>query len=153
MVSKEEAIKHIKKSSENGLVHLIGRNKLDVMWLGANPGDQLMTICNCCPCCCLWKMLPDIDPQIRSKVNKMPGVKVSVDHDLCTGCGKCSEPEICFADAIHLHNKKSIISEECRGCGRCVHICPRRAISLNFDPSNSVLNIIEELNPLVNVAN
>jgi hypothetical protein len=52
-VTKREALEHIRRCREAGLVHLIGRNKLDTVWLGVGPGDKLLTICHCCPCCCL----------------------------------------------------------------------------------------------------
>jgi hypothetical protein len=52
-VTKQEAINHVNKCSEEGLVHLIGRNKIDTVWLDLHPGNKLMTICNCCECCCL----------------------------------------------------------------------------------------------------
>ena len=77
-----------------GLVHLIGRNKLDSVWLGAGPSHKLMTICNCCPCCCLWRMIPQLDPAIGAKVTRMPGVSVTVT-DRCAGCGTCAAG-ICF---------------------------------------------------------
>jgi hypothetical protein len=53
LVSKQEAHGHVQRCREAGLVHLVGRNKLDAFWLGAGPGEKLLTICNCCPCCCL----------------------------------------------------------------------------------------------------
>jgi hypothetical protein len=59
-VTKEEALDHIRKCREAGLVHLIGRNKLDTVWLKVNPGEKLLTICNCCDCCCLWRILPHV---------------------------------------------------------------------------------------------
>ncbi|MBC7260587.1 MAG: 4Fe-4S ferredoxin, partial [Chloroflexi bacterium] len=40
-VSKEEALAHVQRCREAGLVHLIGRNKLDTVWLGVGPGDKL----------------------------------------------------------------------------------------------------------------
>ncbi len=57
-VTRDEALAHVRRCQDAGLVHLIGRNKLDTVWLGVGPGDQLLTICNCCPCCCLWRLLP-----------------------------------------------------------------------------------------------
>ena len=73
LVSKEEALAHARRCREAGLVHLIGRNKLDTVWLGIGPSNKLMTICNCCPCCCLWRMLPQIDPAIGHKVQSSAG--------------------------------------------------------------------------------
>ena len=85
-VTREEALEHVRRCREAGLVHLIGRNKLDTIWLGVGPGDRLLTICNCCPCCCLWRMLPHLSPQIGAKITGMPGVTVSVNEE-CVGCG------------------------------------------------------------------
>ena len=54
-VSKEEALEHLKKCREAGLVHVIGRNELDALWLGVRPGYKLLTVCNCCHCCCITR--------------------------------------------------------------------------------------------------
>ena len=136
LVSKEEALAHARRCREAGLVHLIGRNKLDTVWLGAGPGDRLMTICNCCPCCCLWRMIPQLDPAIGAKVTRMPGVNVTVT-DRCAGCGTCAAG-ICFVDAIRLVDGRATISDACRGCGRCVEACPNEAIALTIDAAARV---------------
>jgi ferredoxin len=149
LVSKEEALEHARRCREAGLVHMIGRNRLDVVWLGANPGDKLMTICNCCPCCCLWKMLPVLTPDIGKKISKMPGVTVTVT-DLCNGCGTCTEG-VCFVDAIRLDNDRAVITTECRGCGLCVEVCPNEAIELRIDQAAFVQNTIDRLSPLVDI--
>jgi Pyruvate/2-oxoacid:ferredoxin oxidoreductase delta subunit len=130
-ITKEEAHEHIRKCGEVGLVHMVGRNKLDAMWLGVGPGKNLMSICNCCPCCCLWRVLPSITPDIGRKVTKMPGVNVTVT-DECVGCGLCTQ-DVCFTDAIKMVNGKAAITDACRGCGRCVEICPHDAIELTID--------------------
>ena len=57
-VTAEEAMEHVNKCQEAGLVHIIGRNKIDSIWLNTGPKEELLSICNCCPCCCLWKMAP-----------------------------------------------------------------------------------------------
>ena len=41
-VTKEEAHEHARNCREAGLVHLIGRNKLDAQWLGVSPGEKLL---------------------------------------------------------------------------------------------------------------
>lgn len=127
----------------------VGRNKLDVMWLGAGPGEKLFTICNCCPCCCLWKVLPDITPRIGVKVSCMPGVSVQVS-DLCLGCGTCAEG-VCFVDAIQVVEGHAQIGEGCRGCGRCVEVCPNDAIRLTIHESTYIDQVIERLSQKVNV--
>ncbi|MHA1910757.1 MAG: DUF362 domain-containing protein [Candidatus Kariarchaeaceae archaeon] len=148
-VTKEEALVHIQKSQEAGLVHLIGRNKIDAVWLNVRDGKKLLTICNCCPCCCLWKMIPQVSPMISNKITKMNGISVSVT-DECTGCGTCTE-DVCFVDAIHLVDGKSFISSECRGCGRCVEVCPESAIVLTIDDEFYVQETIDRIEPLVSL--
>jgi len=150
-VSKEEAHSHVKKCRDAGLVHLIGRNKLDTFWLKVGPGEKLLTICNCCECCCLWRILPYISKKISNKVTKMPGVTVQVNPNLCIGCGTCAK-KICFVKAIQIVSKKAVISDSCRGCGRCVEICPQNAISLSIDGLIKVSDTIERINSLVDVS-
>lgn len=148
-VSKEEALEHVRKCREAGLFHLIGRNKIDTRWLNVRPGSRLLTICNCCPCCCLWRILPVLDPQISGKVHRMPGVRVTVT-DACVGCGTCTEG-ICIADAIRLEGGRAVIDDSCRGCGHCVEVCPEGAIELTVEDQSFVDGLIPRLSSLVDV--
>ena len=132
----EEAIDHMRRAREKGLVHLVGRNKIDSVWLNTGPKEDLLSICNCCPCCCLWKMLPDLSDGIASGVTRMPGVDVQVT-DRCTGCGRCEEEGWCFVNAISVRDGRATIdSGSCRGCGRCAERCPSGAVEvLITDPA------------------
>ncbi|MBU7013375.1 MAG: 4Fe-4S binding protein [Theionarchaea archaeon] len=143
-VTKEEALEHIKKCREAGLIHLIGRNKLDTVWLNVGPGSKLLTVCNCCPCCCLWRMLPNLAPGIGRKVTKMPGVNMVVT-DACLGCRTCES--VCFVNAIAVKDGRAEIDEGCRGCGRCATICPRHAIRVvvEEDFAERSINFISDL--------
>lgn len=147
-VSKEEALNHAKRCREAGLVHLVGRNKLDTFWLKISPGNKLLTVCNCCDCCCLWRILPHVSKKISSKVTKMPGVTVTVG-DACIGCGTCIES--CFVHAISIIDKRAVINEMCRGCGRCVAVCPQNAITLTIDSMEDLIKSIEKIESLVDV--
>ena len=149
-VTKDEALEHIRRCREAGLVHLIGRNKLDTLWLGVGPGNKLLTICHCCPCCCLWRMLPHLNCSINRNVTSMPGVTVTV-NERCTGCGICAENG-CFLDAIHIENGRAVKSDACRGCGRCVEICPNQAIDLVIDPEVAIEKSIRRISLLVDVS-
>ena len=134
LASKEEAKAYIDECTELGLVHIIGRNKLDSVWLNTGHKRDLMTICNCCPCCCLWNMTRNISDEIGSVFRRLEGVSVSVDIDGCVGCGSCHD--ICFTKAASIVGGKcSIDPGMCRGCGRCTEVCPVDAITLEFDPS------------------
>ena len=149
MVNEDEALEHARKCREAGLVHIIGSNRIDSIWLGVHPTEELMTICNCCPCCCLWTFVKDLNPMIGEKLAIMPGVKVVITDD-CTSCGTCQEG-ICFADAIHSLNGKSEITAACRGCGRCVEICPEDAIELSIEGEKNIADVIERLEALVDL--
>ena len=148
-VSREEAHAHIERCREAGLVQLLGRNKLDKVWLNVGPGDRLLTVCNCCPCCCLWKVLPTISPSIQSKVNRMPGVTVTVTEN-CVGCGTCTK-DICFVNAITLEEDRAVISDACRGCGRCASVCPKNAIEITVDSPDKIKDAIRGISELVDV--
>jgi NAD-dependent dihydropyrimidine dehydrogenase PreA subunit len=148
-VTKAEALEHVRRCREAGLVHMVGRNKLDTVWLGVGPGQRLMTICNCCPCCCIWRMIPNVAPEIGAKINRMPGVSLAVT-DRCLACGDCTQ-DVCFVDAIHLNNHRAVITEACRGCGRCVRVCPQGAIELSIDDERFVEKSINRLSSRVDV--
>jgi ferredoxin len=149
-VTKAEALVHVQSCREAGLIHLIGRNKLDSVWLGVKPGHKLLTICNCCPCCCLWRIIPHLAPSIGGKIAKMPGVSVTVT-ERCVGCGVCTQ-DVCFVDAITLDRQRAVISDACRGCGRCVKVCPQQAIELSIHDDRFIERAIARLSPLVDVS-
>jgi ferredoxin len=149
LATAEEAKAYIDECTELGLVHIIGRNKLDSIWLDTGDKKDLMTICNCCPCCCLWNMARNISDDIGSSFKRMDGVTVTVDADECIGCGLCRD--ICFIKAITIDSGRCSLNQDaCRGCGRCVEVCPRDAIRLDFDQS-VVTGEIERISDLVNL--
>jgi len=152
MVSEMEAIDHLRKCREAGLVHLIGRDKIDSVWLGTGPKENLLSICSCCDCCCLWKMLPDLNHSINSTVTRMPGVTVKVDASKCTGCQACIKKNVCYLKAISMIEGKAQIDDAlCRGCGRCVQFCDHKAFELKIEDSEFMRRAIERIEPLVDV--
>jgi ferredoxin len=149
-VDKAEAREHMARCREAGLVQMVGRNKLDTVWLGATPGHKLLTICNCCPCCCLWRVLPHLHPRIGRNVTRMPGVSVAVT-ETCKGCKLCAQ-DVCFVDAIVMEEGQAVIDDEaCRGCGRCVEMCPLDVIELTVSDDQFVESTIRRISPLVDL--
>jgi ferredoxin len=148
-VTKEEAVEHVQRCREEGLIHFVGRNKLDTVWLGVGPGDRLLTVCSCCPCCCVWGVLPHVTPRINNKIERMPGVSVRV-NDRCVGCGTCTEG-VCFMDAIRLEDGRAVIGASCKGCGRCVDVCPHDAVELSIDDERFVDDSIDHISTLVDL--
>lgn len=122
LVSKEEALKILKKCEEAGLVH-------KAYHLHGDTNKEEVAICNCCSCCCLVARESMIFP-LANATNYL----ASIDHDLCIGCGTCVEK--CYNKAIELNdnNKAERIEEFCIGCGVCAYFCPENAISLIEGP-------------------
>ena len=149
-VTVSEAIKHVERCQEAGLVPIIGRNKIDSVWLSTGPKDELLSICHCCQCCCLWKMTPNLPEGMSSSFSPMEGVEIIFNPELCNGCGSCAS-ETCFVDAITIMNGKAKRNEtNCRICGRCVEVCPRDAVKIVMH-DNALKNSLERVEHLVDV--
>ena len=147
-VSRDEAKAHLRKCEETGLIHFLGKAKLDALWLGVGPGEKLLGICSCCPCCCITRGLPYFPADIAKILHRAPGVEVSITED-CNACGKCATQ--CFAHAITVDDERASISDQCRGCGRCVERCPQSAIRLDIDPSRFIAESAEQLARVVDI--
>jgi len=152
-VTQEEALEHLRRCREAGLVHLIGRNKIDSVWLNTGPKEDLLSLCSCCPCCCLWKMIPEFSPEISGMVTMMPGLTIHVDEGKCTGCGGCERSGVCYVDAIKVKGNKAAINEAyCKGCGRCIEVCPSSAIELMIDDPSFMESSIKRIETLVDIS-
>lgn len=56
--------------------------------------------------------------------------KVSLDQEVCRGCGKCMVAENCPSKAVTVADGKAIVdSSKCTKCGVCVGKCPFGAVS------------------------
>ncbi len=144
----EEAKAHVQQWTEAGLVHIVGRAKFDSVILDAGPHDRLLTICGCCPCCCIARALPFIPPELSDMVQKMPGVSMHV-NDTCIGCGKCMD--ICIFEGIKLDGTKAEDTDSCRACGRCAQVCPSDSIEISINDSTYVQKTIEMLSQHIDV--
>lgn len=142
-VTKKQALKHIELCQKTGLLHLIGRDTLDEVWLGVGSKISLLTVCHCCSCCCLWKMTSSLDEKLSCTVKKLPGITISV-NDKCTGCGNCLK-EVCFINAITIKDGVAIIGNNCLACGRCVELCPHDAIEINIKDYDFINKTIKRI--------
>ena len=122
LVSKEEALKILKKCEDAGLVH-------KAYHLHGDIGKEEVAVCNCCSCCCLTARDCLVFPVVNAT-----NYLASIDEDICTGCGTCVEK--CYNKAIELNDddKAERIEEFCAGCGVCAYHCPENAISLIEGP-------------------
>ncbi|MBN1470958.1 MAG: 4Fe-4S binding protein [Syntrophaceae bacterium] len=118
MITKEEAVKVLKKAEEDGLVHKAYHPNFDT-------SKDETSICNCCRCCCANGTDNMIAP-----INNVTNYLASVNEDLCIGCGKCVEHCHTYAAYLKDNKKAGRKAELCIGCGVCAHFCPKNAISL-----------------------
>jgi Na+-translocating ferredoxin:NAD+ oxidoreductase subunit B len=117
----EDFRKLLKKTEEDGLVHLIYNTSSfeDTVWM-----------CNCCLCCC--DILSTVNRTYKGKIEggATPSSYIAViDPDKCSGCELCMER--CQFTALTFAAGISTVKEDrCAGCGVCVGTCPEGAISL-----------------------
>lgn len=134
--TKEEALERSRSAVAAGLLPSLGRVKSDTIVYRALPeqGD-LMHICFCCPCCCVEAHGKDSPEYLRGWHQKMEGVSVTVDPNLCTGCEKCLE--VCIYGGMEVIDHVAVIDREgkdrCKGCGRCERVCPTGAITITIE--------------------
>ncbi len=149
-VSAAEAIEHINQGQEAGLVPIIGRNKIDSVWLNTGPKEELLSICHCCQCCCLWKMTPNLPEGMSSSFSSMEDVEITFNEDICNGCALCAQ-DVCFVDAITVMDGNTKRDEEkCRICGRCAEICPKGAVKIKIH-GDALKRSLERVEALVDV--
>ncbi|ADI02357.1 MAG TPA: 4Fe-4S binding protein [Syntrophothermus lipocalidus] len=116
-ISLDEAREVLKRAEEAGLVHT-----------GSNNRNNLLFICNCCPCCChMLRLVTEHNyPNGLAKSSYL----ARIDAPECIGCGICAE-ERCPVKAIEMIEDIAVLNNDrCIGCGLCVSKCPTNAISL-----------------------
>lgn len=146
----EEALAQVDRADAAGLSHIIGRNKIDTVWMNIRPGKGLLTICHCCPCCCLWKVYPNLDKSISNKLEKLDGVSLKFDESKCKMCKKCLK-ERCMFNAISLKdNKITIDYDTCKGCGLCVNSCKFGALTIDYT-NETVDNVVNRIDDLLEI--
>ncbi|MFW9951386.1 MAG: hypothetical protein ACFFKA_14810, partial [Candidatus Thorarchaeota archaeon] len=87
--TKEDAMDRVKKAYDNGLVPVIGRLKWDAEAMGVPDRGHFMTVCFCCPCCCIAGKRTYGTTELRNMMQRIEGVTVKVNEDLCVGCEEC----------------------------------------------------------------
>ena len=146
----EEALEQVDMADAAGLSHIIGRNKIDTVWMNVRPGKGLLTICHCCPCCCLWKVYPNLDTDISDKIEKLDGVSVKLHEDKCRLCKKCLD-EVCMFQAIDFKDNKITIDYDiCKGCGLCVNTCKFDAITIDYT-DETIDNVVNRIDDLIEI--
>ncbi|MHB8895532.1 MAG: DUF362 domain-containing protein [Candidatus Geothermincolia bacterium] len=147
-LTRAEAHAKVKEASEMGLVPILGRFKGDALALGVKDDARLMTICHCCPCCCVSTSLHLASPEVWNIVEKLEGTTVSVNDD-CKGCGACVKA--CVFHQIEIIDGKAVIGDACKGCGRCATACKAGAIAVAVDNPDYIAQSIARISSYVDV--
>lgn len=149
LVTREVALEHLRQANEAGLVSCVGKFKGDAIAMGLKDHRHLMTICHCCPCCCITTSFHHASREARDLLVKMEGVTVETT-DACNGCGLCVEA--CIFKQISITDGVAVIGEECKGCGRCAMACRRDGIRVTVDNPAYVEACIERIGSRVEIS-
>ncbi len=136
-VSEEEALAHMDRSIEAGLIPQIGRVDPDPFMLGVKNWDRFLTLCFCCTCCCIaMRNMPSWSPRVKERMHSLEGLNIEITDD-CNQCGKCVVG--CFAHAIEMDGNRVRVTDACKGCGICASVCPQDAIKINVSDGDLML--------------
>jgi NAD-dependent dihydropyrimidine dehydrogenase PreA subunit len=129
-ITREEAKEILKAAAEAGLIHAVSNRQK-----GAD------TICNCCPCSCVFFEASHM--LAHGKTHDFSNYIVRIDPETCEACGLCAKRcpvrALKITDSPLAKNKrrkaaKLVDSGRCLGCGVCVYKCPTRSLSLELRP-------------------
>lgn len=136
-VSVEEAMRHVDRALELGLVPMVGHLMVDSKLFGMKKFDRFLTMCFCCECCCMFlKNMRYIKDAWPNTILPIDGVSIEV-IDKCEGCGTCVP--VCPVEGISLVADKAILGDLCFACGCCANACPNDAIRVTVSPDSKVL--------------
>jgi ferredoxin len=137
LVSADDALAHVQRAMETGLVPLVVHSSFDA-WMLNIPYRRMLAVCFCCDCCCtVRKSLRLGPPAFWDTVLRLPGLTVSVGP-ACVGCGTCAS--VCHVRAISLDGGRAHVGDLCKGCGRCAAECPNGAITLQMTDGTDTLD-------------
>jgi len=146
-VTRQQAHAHVERAIDAGLVPMVGKVRVDNFIFLTPDKSQLLSVCFCCPCCCMMTAFKHIPGDyLDGLMPPVEGVRVEVT-DTCVGCGACLDA--CGFGAIKIFNGRAVHDNHCRGCGRCVTFCPHEAIKITIDNPHVVEDIKKRIESYV----
>ena len=123
-LTKEEALRILHETEEDGLVHTTG-----------NYRDGHSYICNCCTCCCgILRSVAEFGVPTTAVRSDFYTV---VDVEMCIGCGDCLER--CQFEALTVPDDVCVVDySRCVGCGLCATVCSTGTLHLERRPEGEV---------------
>jgi Fe-S-cluster-containing hydrogenase component 2 len=119
-ITVDETLSILKKSNEEGLVHVTGNHQAEID-----------TICNCCADACIF--LTGLLAMGEKNMFARSNFVSQINQETCVECGECAER--CPVKAISLDDGAARVdSDKCIGCGVCFPTCPSESISLVARP-------------------
>ena len=154
VATKEQALDHVRKAIDEGLVPLIGRNVAEAEdGHGVVDTGKFLGGCFCCECCCIGvktRQYGVYSSMSGDKPGSIEGMKIKVDIEKCVGCGTCVE--ICpFKFRTVVDDKVVVDADQCIGCGRCIKACPQGAISVAIEDPDYIEKFIAKIESIVDV--
>jgi UDP-glucose 4-epimerase len=151
IVSKEEAMEHVQKAIDNGLVPVLGRAVGELEGFGKEDTGHNLSCCFCCSCCCINGKLSSRGSANAPRIfQRLKGLTIEVDQETCVGCGDCLE--VCVFRGMEMIDGKAKVNDDhCLGCGRCAEICPNDAIKIELDDMSRLDEFIGKVETYVDV--
>ena len=147
--SEQEALEHLERAVKAGLVPFVGKVRFDNFAFLIPNQDKLLSVCFCCPCCCMMAYYRHVPAEQLDEVfPRLEGLSIEVT-DACRGCGACVQG--CYVKAITITNGRAVHSATCRGCGRCAAICPNQAVQITLTDPGYYQAVVERINAVVDV--
>lgn len=132
LVSVEEAVAHVLRGKEAGLLPCVIHSSVDASLLDIDY-RRMLAVCFCCNCCCTFRTDMRGGPvAYRERIIRLPGLVMSSVGE-CGLCEKCARS--CSFGAVKVEAGGPVFADFCKGCGMCAAACPRRNIRIRFDPS------------------
>ena len=151
VATKEEALEHVRSAIENGLIPILGTSVMEAEASDVTDLGHFMSVCFCCSCCCInGRVMSKSSVDVINLFQRMDGLTVKVDQDICVGCGDCLE--VCVFKGMEMIDEKARVNQKrCLGCGRCESTCPNGAISIEITDPSRVNELIKKLEAYVDV--
>ncbi len=147
--SAEEALEHMQTAIAEGLVPVVGKVRYDNWLLGVKNKKQLLSVCFCCECCCIYRYTRHVPPPLRTeRLHRLEGLRLEVS-ETCDGCGVCAAK--CFVEAITIDNGLAVMGDGCVGCGRCASVCPINAITISLENPSFIEEARSRIESLVDI--